>query len=83
MFQFGIIEFWLSSWVCYWGPGYNWTFLTIFDFTIIFHRKTIYLALFGVSISAQPHVWLYIIFFMLTYSNNTMDLKSQNNIKSE
>ena len=30
--------------------GYNWPFLTAFNFTIIFHRKNFYLALFGVII---------------------------------
>ena len=38
-------------------PGYNWPFLTIFDLAIIFHLKTIYLALLGVIIfSTTSHV---------------------------
>ena len=53
-------------------PGYNWPFLTIFDFAIIFHY------LLGVIIfSTTTHVGLYSYFFILTYRINTMDLKSQ------
>ena len=53
-----------------------------FDFTTIFHLKIIYLALFGVIIfSTTLHVWLYSYFFILTHYINTMDLKSQINIK--
>ena len=53
MFLFRVIGF-LTS-ICSlpiwnWSLGYNWLFLTTFDFTIIFHLATIYLALFGVII---------------------------------
>ena len=57
-------------------PGYNWPFLTILDFAIIFHLKNCLLGVI-ILVSAQPHVWLYKCFFILTYCINTMDLKSQ------
>ena len=40
-------------------PGYDWPFLTVFDiiYNIIFHLKTIYLALLGVIMfSTTSHV---------------------------
>ena len=41
-------------------PGYNWSFLTIFDFAIIFHLlKTIYLALLVVIFSTTSHFILW------------------------
>ena len=73
-----------------WGCVWRWDVrdkLAVFDYLILplyFTLKTIYLALFGVIIfSTTSHVWLYSYFFILTYYINTMDLKSQNNIKSE
>ena len=78
------------SWMAKWGVwrwdirdiiGCFWLLLII---PLYFTLKTIYLALFGVIIfSTTSHVWLYSYFFILTYYINTMDLKSQNNIKSE
>ena len=63
--------------------GYNWLFLTTFDYTIIFHLKN-YLPCLVSLFSAQPHMCdCTVIFFILTYCINTMDLKSENNIKSE
>ena len=56
-------------------PRYNWPFLTILDFAIIFQLKNYLLVV--IIFLAQPHVWLYSYFFILTYCINTMDLKSQ------
>ena len=61
-------------------PEYNWSFLTIFDFAIILHLKRY---LLGVIIRTTSHVLLFSYVFILTYCINTMDQKSQKNIKSE
>ena len=63
---------------------YNWLFLTTFDYIIIFHLKNylpclVWCHYFQHNLTCDCTV----IFFILTYYINTMDLKSQNNIKSE
>ena len=55
--------------------GYNWPFMTTFDFTIIFHRA---LPCLVSLFSAQPYMCdCTVIFFISTYCVNIMDLKSQ------
>ena len=49
-------------------PGYNWLVLTFSDVSIIFHLKTIYLALFGVIICVTcVTVRLFLFHFDILY----------------
>ena len=65
--------------------GYNWLFLTTFDCTIIFHLKNYLPCLVWCHYFQHilTCVTVQLLFFILAYYVNTMDLKSQNNIKSE
>ena len=65
--------------------GYNWPFLTIFDFTIIFHCAKylpclVWCHYFQHNLTC---VTVQLFFSILTYCINVMDRKSQKNTISE